>query len=273
MELSGKYWKAKEDEKDRILLLHGMGGRGALWRPVASSLEDSYSILAPDQRGHGDSQSLSRGDEDFSPQAFGYDLKETLLAREFHPTWVVGHSMGVRSACALAHTAPQLVKGLVLIDLGFFGPAGGGLGETLSAFLKILPPQFPSRNEARDFMEKHCPDPSIAQYLLAVSSPTPGGGVEFPFQSEHLVRISEATRDFSLREWIREAAQNQIPVLALRGEKSLVWSSDEFQKEKQLFSDLEKVTFEEFEGAGHGLPFERRKDFVERLKRFIKDFE
>src|SRR5687768_17719997 len=50
-------WPSERNlSRPKILLLHGMGGTGALWRPLAAALEDHFEILAPDQRGHGGSQ-------------------------------------------------------------------------------------------------------------------------------------------------------------------------------------------------------------------------
>ena len=195
-------------ETDRILLLHGMGGTGALWRPVAASLEDSFDILAPDQRGHGRSQveAAPGGAGPYSPLDFGRDLVETLDHLGFHPCWVVGHSIGVRSACALAHLKPDWIRGLVLVDLGFSGVAGGGLGEGLASFLSKLPMRFGSREEARQFMAVECPDPAIAQYLLAVSIRTADGGLTFPFDHGALIQTIHAARDISVRKWVEEAS-------------------------------------------------------------------
>ena len=58
MELAFHLWPAQSPNTSthpvtKIALLHGMGGTGALWRPVAASLENHYSIMAFDQRGHG----------------------------------------------------------------------------------------------------------------------------------------------------------------------------------------------------------------------------
>jgi pimeloyl-ACP methyl ester carboxylesterase len=273
MELAHLLWKAQGPELDKIILLHGMGGTGALWRPIAASLEEHYSVLAPDQRGHGKSQisqvSGGRSRVLYTPLEYGRDVRDTMEATGFHPAWVIGHSMGVRTACALAHLEPGWAKGLVLIDLGFSGVAGGGLGEGLAAFLKKLPMHFESRTAARDFMARECPDPSIAQYLMAVSAPAPQGGITFPFDQAALIETIYAARDASVREWVREMGQLGKPVLVLRGATSQVWSQAEFEAEKASFSKYPSVQFEEFPGTGHGLPFEKRVDFLARLRQFI----
>ena len=74
--------------------------------------------------------------EGYTPLEYGRDVVETLEKQNFHPTWLIGHSMGVRTACAAAHLKPEWIQGMVLVDLGFAGPAGGGLGEDLARFLQ-----------------------------------------------------------------------------------------------------------------------------------------
>ena len=112
--------------RKKIIFLHGMGGTGNLWRPIAASLEDSYFLLCPDQRGHGKSATQS-GENRFSPSDFAQDVFETALHYHFNSAWVVGHSMGVRTACAYAQLHPKHVDGLILVDLGLSSGAGGGI--------------------------------------------------------------------------------------------------------------------------------------------------
>jgi pimeloyl-ACP methyl ester carboxylesterase len=249
-----------------------MGGTGAIWRPIGAALEDDFDVLAPDQRGHGKSHIAAtpgaRAAPAYTPLDYGRDLVDTMSAQEFDPAWVVGHSMGVRSACALAHLKPDWVRGLVLVDLGFSGVAGGGLGEDLASFIRILPHRFATREEAREFMRQNCPDPAIAQYLMAVSVQSPQG-VTFPFDHAALIETIQAARDVSVRGWVEEAGRRGTPVLVLRGAMSLVWSHGEFNEERQRFAAYASIRFEEMAGTGHGLPFEKRAEFVARLREFI----
>jgi pimeloyl-ACP methyl ester carboxylesterase len=195
--------------KTKLVLLHGMGGTGALWRPIAASLENEMDIVAFDQRGHGKSQLAQlpripggRQEVGYTPLDYGKDVVETLETLDFHPTWVVGHSMGVRTAVACAHLKPDWVRGLILVDLGFSGVAGGGLGENLAMFLRKLPTGFSTREEARNFMTAFCPDPSMAQYLIAVSVRGADGQISFPFDHAALIQTITAARDTSVRTWV-----------------------------------------------------------------------
>jgi esterase len=278
MELYYNLWNctdtSTQSEISRIVLLHGMGGTGALWRPIAAALEDTWAVLAPDQRGHGRSQLGRVGgrstqmNESYLPLDYGQDVIETLRSLKFYPTWIVGHSMGVRTALAAAHLKPDWFQGVVLVDLGLSGAAGGGLGDTLEQFLKVLPKEFNSREEARQFMAKNCPDPAIAQYLMAVSVRSREGRISFPFDTDALIKTIQAAANSTVRDWVKELADKNMPILILRGHESLVWSHDEFQAEKALFAGNKSVRFEEVAGAGHGLPFEKRAVFVDLIRSF-----
>lgn len=254
-----------------LIFLHGMGGTGNLWRPIASSLEDHTQILCPDQRGHGGSRPVP-DPQDFSPKSFAQDVIDTCIPLGFTPAWVIGHSMGVRTACGYAKLNPEGTTGLILVDLGFSGVAGGGIGDLLYTFLGHLPNEFNSRSEARAFLENHCPDASIAQYLLAVSVPNlKTGTVSFPFDHESLLKTIEASRNHPTREWLLEFARTTgKPVHVLRGANSRVFSKIEFEKEKAAFHGISNVQFHEVPGAGHGLPFEKRVEFVGMIRKWIE---
>lgn len=282
MRLAYSLWpsnpQAADGDRRRVVLLHGMGGLGSLWRPIAAVLEERFTLLAPDQRGHGGSMIRSvpggRDQPGYTPLDYGGDVVETMDQLGFHPAWLIGHSMGVRTACAAAHLRPEWVRGLILVDLGFSGMAGGGLGEDLASFLRVLPMEFDSRAAARAFLERGCPDPSIAQYLLAVSVWAPASEAHparltFPFDKAALIQTIQAARDSSVRDWVRELGSRGMPILALRGADSRVWSRQEFESEKRSFASLPSIHFQEIAGAGHGLPFEKRAEFTGIVTDFI----
>jgi pimeloyl-ACP methyl ester carboxylesterase len=118
-------------------------------------------------------------------------------------------------------------------------------------------------------MTSHCPDASIGQYLMAVSHRDPSGRIRFPFDRAALIETIESTRDVSVRNWIADTARRGKPVLVLRGAESKVWLREEFDAEKRALAEFPHVIFKEFAGAGHGLPFEKRAEFVAELRGFV----
>jgi pimeloyl-ACP methyl ester carboxylesterase len=92
-----------------ILLLHGLGVGGAVWQPFARRLAPHLAAVAPDLRGHGQSES--------PPHGYGLTDYAADLAELIEPgTPVVGHSLGALVAVALAEGWPERVAWLVLVD-------------------------------------------------------------------------------------------------------------------------------------------------------------
>jgi pimeloyl-ACP methyl ester carboxylesterase len=92
-----------------ILLLHGLGVGGAVWQPFARRLAPHLAAVAPDLRGHGQS--------DVPPEGYGLaDYAADLAELTPAATPVVGHSLGALVAVALADGWPDRVSWLVLVD-------------------------------------------------------------------------------------------------------------------------------------------------------------
>ncbi|MEK6706755.1 MAG: alpha/beta hydrolase [Bdellovibrionota bacterium] len=265
---------SKNSPEAKIILLHGLGGLGYLWRPIAVELENRFEILAPDQRGHGRSRiphtSTSTG---YSPLEYGGDIIDTMDATAFHPAWLVGHSMGVRSACAAAKLGGNLISGLILIDLDLSPPDDAAINEVLE-LLRNLPTKFESKKAARSFLLSHCSDPSIARYLIATlflnNRELKNDALSFNFDRSALIETVLATKNISLLEWLDEIQdKGPLPTLILRGADSKVWDHESFEKDRSALARHHAIEFKEVEGAGHGLPFEKRTQFIQILTDFI----
>ena len=96
-----------------ILLVHGLGVGGAVWQAFARRLSPDLAAVAPDLRGHGQSDAPPSG---YAPADYAADLAELIPALLEPPTPVVGHSLGALAGLALAEMRPRLVDWLVLLD-------------------------------------------------------------------------------------------------------------------------------------------------------------
>lgn len=96
-----------------VLALHGFGGAGASWDPVAEAAGEGLRIVAPDLRGHGAARDRRPIDLDHVLD----DLMPVLRAAAgAGPVDVAGYSMGGRIAVHLALEAPEVVRRLVLVS-------------------------------------------------------------------------------------------------------------------------------------------------------------
>ena len=267
-----------------LLFLHGMGGTGQIWRPIAASLEEDFLCIAPDQRGHGLSRPIPAAEVNaFHSSDYADDVCSLLskLVIEYSPNsiYFIGHSMGVRTALATAAkvlsdstsgVGRELLKGVIAVDIGLQSKWGGGIGEPLANFIRALPETFPGRASLREYLFANCPDQAIAQYLAAVSKKI-GDSPEtwvFPFEHEALVQTILQADEAPIEQWVRDICAAGVPMLALRGADSKVWLKPDYENSRVTLANP-LLTFEEWPGCGHGLPFEQRPKFIERIRAFV----
>jgi pimeloyl-ACP methyl ester carboxylesterase len=102
-----------------LLLLHGVTNSSQTWEPVAEELAGSFTVIAPDLLGHGES-ATPRGDYSLGAHASGVRDLLTLLGHE--RATVVGHSLGGGIAMQFAYQFPERCERLVLVSSGGLGP-------------------------------------------------------------------------------------------------------------------------------------------------------
>jgi len=99
-----------------LLLVHGYtGGRNDFDTVIGPLAEDGWHVVAPDLRGHGDSQDLD-DEESYSLELFAADLLELTRSLGWDEFVLWGHSMGGMVAQVLTLAAPECVRALVLMD-------------------------------------------------------------------------------------------------------------------------------------------------------------
>ena len=97
-----------------LLLVHGMRDHAHSWDWVARALRHDWHIVAPDLRGHGDSQWSADGAYLMPFHVFDIaDLIETLGPEQLA---IVGHSFGGNVCARYAAIFPMRVSKLVLVD-------------------------------------------------------------------------------------------------------------------------------------------------------------
>jgi pimeloyl-ACP methyl ester carboxylesterase len=98
-----------------LLLLHGVTRCGADWEPLFEALAEDWTIMALDQRGHGESpRSGSYLVTDYVTDAVRFVREEVT-----EPLVLFGHSLGAMVAAAVAAELPERVRGIILEDPPF----------------------------------------------------------------------------------------------------------------------------------------------------------
>ena len=98
-----------------FVLLHGLGVSGVVWTAFARRQLGDRTVIAPDLRGHGESDSSP--DDAYAISDYAADIAK-LISDRFggSPVALVGHSLGGLIAIEVARIWPKSVGHLVVLD-------------------------------------------------------------------------------------------------------------------------------------------------------------
>lgn len=117
-----------------VLALHGLASNARWWDLVGRDLAPEHRVVAPDLRGHGQSDEPASG---YDFESVVGDLRQMVAEISLGALVVVGHSWGASVGLALAAAMPELVLGAVCVDGGatdlkaYFGPSWDVAEQTM----------------------------------------------------------------------------------------------------------------------------------------------
>jgi pimeloyl-ACP methyl ester carboxylesterase len=261
-----------------LLLLHGGRDHCRNWDWVATRMRHDWHIIAPDLRGHGDSQWSPDGS--YTMAGHIYDLAQLVHQQELAPVTIVAHSLGGHIALRYAGIYPEKVRKLVAIE--GLGPAPKLLEErarkTIADRMQAwideqrglagrLPRRYASIEDAFKRMQdenKHL-SPEQARHLTQHGVNQNEDGT-YSWKFDNYVR-AWPPYDMTTVE-IRELwARILCPTLLVHGKES--WASNPQEDGRsQYFKDARVVSFDR---AGHWVHHDRLDAFVETAQEFLRD--
>src|SRR5262245_15633661 len=255
-----------------IVLVHGFLDLGFAWAPVAERLAERFHVIAPDLRGHGDSDWIGPGGY---YHFFDYvaDL-DGVVARLAGPRLVVvGHSMGGSVSSYWCGARPERVAKLAPLEgLGppeVSVPIPERTARWIDAWSEArlkTPRVMASLDEAAARLCKndHLLSAESARRLVERGTVQVDGGVSWKHDPLHLTAGPYLyRRDVAEQFWTRITA----PVLVLDGADSRLRVPDpETRARMGFFKDARRVVVA---GAGHALQRHQPYEVAQLLEKFI----
>jgi pimeloyl-ACP methyl ester carboxylesterase len=240
-----------------FVLVHGFADLGYAWHEVAERLAQHGHVIAPDLRGHGDSDWISGGGY-YHFMDYVADLDDVIAQLARRRVVLVGHSMGGSVCAYYAGTRPEHLTALALLE-GLGPPDMAALdGPTRTAAWidawrvarsKVRP--LPSLDEAVRRLRKHDDrlEEVLARRLAEVGTRKTEGGLLWKHDPLHNTLGPYAFRlEVAIAYWKRITC----PVLIIDGAESrLTVPADERARRRAHFANHRHVVVE---GAGHMIP-------------------
>jgi 3-oxoadipate enol-lactonase len=202
-----------EGRGDPLVLVHGAGTSGAIWRRATPVLAQRRRVIAPDLPGYGGSPAVGPG---FALEAVSDRLAAGLEeAGVPAPYDLVGHSMGGGISILLAARHPERVRRLVLV-----APAGlAALPRALAALLGTVAAPYAV---ARRRLASPLADSALVRRLALAGVARDGARVPAEHARAVLASSAGATR---IGPGLASAAAADLrqALAGLKGPLGLVW--------------------------------------------------
>lgn len=260
-----------------LLLVHGGRDHCRNWDWVARRLRKDWHVIAPDLRGHGDSEWSKSAN--YSMAAYVYDLAQLIHQLKLAPVTIIGHSLGGAITVRYAGVFPENVKRFVAIE---------GLGRSPKSQLEVT--AKPMAQKMREWVEQQRAAagrqprryPSIEEALARMQEQNKHLSAE---QARHLTlhgvyQNEDGTYTWKFDNFVRvwlpydmpqadiEALWRNIssPSLMVYGKES--WASDPRQDGRAVH--FSNATFVTVAGAGHWVHHDQLETFMALVAPFIK---
>jgi pimeloyl-ACP methyl ester carboxylesterase len=259
-----------------LVLVHGGRDHCRNWDWVAEELRRDWHIIAPDLRGHGDSQWSQDGT--YTMAGYIYDLAQLIHQLTVRPVTMIGHSLGGNIALRYSGLYPENVSKLIAIE--GLGPSpkmvrerqAKPFAERMRAWIAEqralsgrVARRYPSIEDALKRMQeenRHL-SPQQARHLTVQGVNQNEDGT-YSWKFDNYVR---SWPPYDMRAKDIEALWGRIacPTLLLYGKES--WASNPTEDGRlEAFKHARVVTIEK---AGHWVHHDRLEEFLSLTRAFL----
>ncbi len=239
-----------------IIILHGLLGSGDNWRSIAKELTPYMSSYVVDLRNHGNSFHHPKMTYD----DLSCDVIDLIHHLKLESVYIMGHSMGGKTAIQCLQKEPNLFKKGIIVDIApvEYKPHHD---DVLNALKAIVPNKYKTRTDIDKELQKHINDLSIRQLMMKNIKRNTTGVFEWK------CNVNAILNNYSA---IMQKGHTSTPVntntLFIKGEKSDYILNAHLKEIRSLFANVETTTIP---NTGHWVQAEAPEVFLKTVTRFL----
>ncbi|MFJ9423103.1 alpha/beta fold hydrolase [Streptomyces sp. NPDC101249] len=246
-----------------VLLLHGLMGRASHWASTARWLSGRFRAVALDQRGHG--QSEKPADGAYTREAYIADAEAAIEQLGLGPALLVGHAMGALTAWQLAARRPDLVSGLIILDMRA-SALGAASQREWADWFRAWPVPFATLADVRKWFGEddpwvERPHRARGEFYAEVMREAQDGWYPV-FDPEQMLTSREA---WVLDAHWEELAQVRCPSLVVRGLDGELGRAEA----QEMVRVLPRGQYAEVADAGHLVHYDRPEGWRAAIEPFL----
>lgn len=241
-----------------LLILHGFLGMSDNWKTLGTQYASlDFQVHMLDLRNHG----RSFHSDVFNYDAMVQDIVDYCTEHQLPNIDIIGHSMGGKVAMLLAVQHPEIIRKLIVGDIGprYYAPHHQAILAGLNA---VDFSKKPSRNDVDQIVAEYIPDFGTRQFLLkSLYWQTPeqlAFRFNLPVFNKEIENIGTA---------LPENASFEKPTMFLRGGNSSYIKDEDWPEIQRHFPN---AVLETIPNVGHWLHAENPKMFFELTGAFLK---
>ena len=241
-----------------LLILHGYFGMSDNWKSLGNKFAEDYQVHLIDQRNHG----RSFHEDEFNYEVLVDDLYHYIQYHDLENVYLIGHSMGGKTAMLFAVTYPEIVDKLIVVDISprKYQPHHNAILAGLNSIDFSIDN---TRTLVDKKLSKLIPEFGVRQFLLKNVYWKEKGQLAYRFNLQSLTEnnpeVGEALPPFTVFE-------NET--LFLKGDKSDYITQNEVPIIDAHFPNSKVV---EIKNAGHWLHAENPSQFYDEVCDFLSD--
>jgi len=263
----------------QLLMIHGGRDHCRNWDWVAERLRRDFHIVAPDLRGHGDSDWTTGGS--YNEVNYIYDIAQLVHQKKMAPVTIIAHSLGGSIALLYSGIFPETVEKVVAIE--GLGPPPHRMEQIRDMKIEDrmrtwitarrdsagrIPRKYATLEDAIARMKHenaHLNDGQARHLTIHGAVQNEDGTYSWKF--DNFVRMGGGPAGLSLPDQHRIWGCITAPVLLVRGSES--WASDPAEDGRiKNFDNARRVNIE---SAGHWSHHDQLDEFMNNVETFLRE--